>query len=319
MAALLGVAAEHATKRVPTATARDEVGAVRDNLLEARYDAVEDVVVLDGEMVAGLVPIETLLASPSDSLIASVMDPAPPVVGPRTDQSRVAHQMVERAECSVAVVDAAGRFVGLIPPYRMLAVLLADYDRSLARLGGYAARGRAVRLAAEEPVRRRIWHRLPWLLVGLIGAMLSAVAVGSFEGQLEQNVLIAVFLPAVVYMADAVGTQTETVLIRAMAEGVTARSIARREITSGVAIGLLVAGAFFLFAVAAWGDASVAAAVALALVASCSIATLVALALPAAISRFGKDPAFGAGPLATVIQDLLSVVVYLAIASAIAA
>jgi magnesium transporter len=149
--------------------------------------------------------------------------------------------------------------------------------------------------------------------------MVSAVVVASFEEQLERNVLIAVFVPAVVYMADAVGTQTETVLIRAMASGVTARNIARREIGSGVAIGVVVASAFFLFALTVWGDAAVATAVALALVASCSIASLVALVLPAAIRHFGRDPAFGAGPLATVIQDLLSVIVYLVIASAIAA
>ncbi len=51
--------------------------------------------------------------------------------------------------------------------------------------------------------------------------------------------------------------------------------------------------------------------------ASCSIATVVAMALPAAFQHFGKDPAFGSGPLATVLQDLLSIVVYLAIVVAI--
>ncbi len=69
---------------------------------------------------------------------------------------------------------------------------------------------------------------------------------------------------------------------------------------------------FFAFAVAGWGDEQVALAVGLALVASCTIATLVAMALPAAFHRFGRDPAFGSGPLATVLQDLLSIAFYLA-------
>ena len=51
--------------------------------------------------------------------------------------------------------------------------------------------------------------------------------------------------------------------------------------------------------------------------ASCSIATIVAMALPAAFQRLGKDPAFGSGPLATVLQDLLSIAVYLAIVVAV--
>ena len=67
-----------------------------------------------------------------------------------------------------------------------------------------------------------------------------------------------------------------------------------------------------------WGNEEVAIAVALALFCACSIATLVAMALPLAFQRLGIDPAFGSGPLATVIQDLLSIVVYLAIAAPIA-
>jgi magnesium transporter len=67
-----------------------------------------------------------------------------------------------------------------------------------------------------------------------------------------------------------------------------------------------------------WGDGGVAAAVALALFASCSIATLVAMALPWLYSPVGRDPVFGSGPRATVLQDLLSVVVYLAIATPLA-
>jgi magnesium transporter len=58
--------------------------------------------------------------------------------------------------------------------------------------------------------------------------------------------------------------------------------------------------------------------VALALVASCSIATGVAMLLPWIFQRLGTDPAFGSGPLATIMQDLLSIAVYLAIAIPIA-
>jgi magnesium transporter len=67
-----------------------------------------------------------------------------------------------------------------------------------------------------------------------------------------------------------------------------------------------------------WGDGDVAFAVALALFSSCSIATLVAMTLPWLFQRFGADPAFGSRPLATVVQDLLSIAVYFAIATPLA-
>jgi magnesium transporter len=119
-------------------------------------------------------------------------------------------------------------------------------------------------------------------------------------------------------MADAVGTQTETLLIRGMAAKIDMRTVVRRELLTGVLIGALIGAAFFLFAWLVWDDADVALAVALALAASCSIATTVATVLPRLLSRMGTDPAFGSGPLATIIQDLLSIAVYLAIATPIA-
>ena len=129
--------------------------------------------------------------------------------------------------------------------------------------------------------------------------------------------LLAFFIPAVVYMADAVGTQTEALVIRGISVGVPGRHIVVRELTTGLVIGILLGAAFFPFAYLVWGDARVAGTVALALLGSTATATLVAMALPYGLSRLGRDPAFGAGPLATVIQDLLSIVIYFAIALAL--
>lgn len=311
---LLRVAADHATTRVPIAAPGDRIGDLRAALAGLRVDSARDVAVLDGDRLAGLLTIERLLAAPADARVDEVMDADPPTVPPGEAQERAAWEMVRRGESSLAVVEPGGRFVGLIPPPRMLAVLLEEHDEDLARLGGYLASTARARSAAEEAIARRLWHRLPWLLIGLIGAMASAVIVGGFEHQLEQQVLLAFFLPAVVYMADAVGTQTETVLIRGLSVGIHMRAVARREIATGLVLGLVVGAAFAPFCLAVWGEADVAVAVGLALVASCSVATVVAMLLPMVFQRLGRDPAFGSGPLATVVQDLLSIAVYFAIA-----
>jgi magnesium transporter len=84
---------------------------------------------------------------------------------------------------------------------------------------------------------------------------------------------------------------------------------------------VLVGGAlslvFYPFALWWWDEADVAFAVSLSLLAACSVATAVAMALPWLFQRLGRDPAFGSGPLATVIQDLLSIVIYFGVALAI--
>jgi len=310
-------AAAYATRNIPTADPGDEAGPTRTRLLGTDFESVHDVAVLRGNKLAGIVSIERLFAASPGAKLGDLMDSDPAVVTVGTPRERVATKMVTHGESSVAVVDQHGDFAGLVPPRRMLKVLLAGHHEDLARLGGYLARTDIARVAAEESVAQRLLHRLPWLLLGLVGAMASAVLVGAFEAELDKKVLVAFFVPAIVYMADAVGTQTETLLIRGLSVGVDLRRVVRRELATGLVVGLLLGGAFMGFAVLVWGDVAVAGAVALALVASCSTATIVAMALPYSFQRFGVDPAFGSGPLATVIQDLVSIAVYLALATAI--
>ncbi|HZO66424.1 MAG TPA: hypothetical protein VFB74_15590, partial [Kribbellaceae bacterium] len=93
------------------------------------------------------------------------MDPDPPIVAPSTDQERAAWTAVQHGEPGLAVVGADGRFHGLIAPQRLLAVLLAEHDEDIARLGGFLHTTDEARTASTEPVSRRLWHRLPWLLV----------------------------------------------------------------------------------------------------------------------------------------------------------
>lgn len=313
------IALEHPIDSVPVAGADETVEPVRSRLLGRDLAAVHDVVVLDDQRVAGLVAMRSLLAAPPDDRIATLMDPDPPLLTPGTDPSVAAHRMVARGESSLVIVDDSGRFKGLVPPSRMISVLLNEHDEDLARIGGYAAGADRARGAAQESLGRRLWHRTPWLLVGLLGAMALSILVGAFEDAMEKNVLVAFFVPAVVYIAAAVGTQTQTVLIRALAAGVSIRSMVPRELSTGTVLGVMIGATFGLFVLVGWDDATLAVAVALALFGGCAAAAGLALLLPAILVRMGQDPAFGSGPLATVAQDLLSVAFYFAAVLALGA
>ncbi|MGD9529982.1 magnesium transporter [Pseudonocardia sp.] len=303
-------AAAHASADVPVAAPGDPVGRVLDGLRGRRFDSAAAVAVCTGDVLVGVATMEQLLAAAPDTLLAEVMDAQPPTVAPGTHQEQAAWRAVQHGEAMLAVVDDAGRFGGLVPPQRLLAVLLAEHDEDIARLGGFLGSAATARSAATESVRRRLWHRLPWLLVGLAGALLAAGLVGAFERQLAEEVLIAFFIPGVVYLADAVGTQTEALVIRGLAAGVGVGRMAAREALTGALLGVLFAAVAYPLVVLIWGNAQVAAAVAIALFAASSLATVIALVLPWMLNRLGHDPAFGSGPLATVVQDLLSIALY---------
>jgi magnesium transporter len=314
---LLGTAGWHATADVPMARPGETVNDVLSAMRGRRFESASVVAVCDGPTLAGLVTIEALLSAVPGTRVDDLMDAAPPVLGPFTDQERAAWKAVQHGEPGLAVVDTDGRFMGLLPPQRLLAVLLEEHDEDLARLGGFLRATASARTASEESVPRRLWHRLPWLAVGLSGAMVAAGVMSAYEAQLEANLLIALFIPGIVYLADAVGTQTEAIAIRGLSVGVGIRRVAWREALTGVVVGLLLGTVMLPTIALIWGDLAVAAAVAGAVVAASSVATVVALALPWLLQRLGRDPAFGSGPLATVIQDLLSIIIYFGIAAMI--
>ena len=308
-------AAQHATASVPLATPQDTAGAVRRALEGNRYESAADIVVVDGERLVGLVAIEALLAAPGDVRMAELLDGEPAIVAPGVHREVAAWRAVRHGAGSIAVGDAGGRFRGLVPPRRLLEVLLEEHDEDLSRLGGFLHDAGVARAASEEPLRRRLWHRLPWLLLGLVGAVFAAEIVSAFEAELAANVTLAFFVPGVVYIADAVGTQTETLVVRGLSIGVPVRRIVRRELLTGVCVGAVLAAAFVPVGLLRWGHPDVIEAAAIALFAACSVATVVAMALPWLLQRLGTDPAFGSGPLATVIQDLLSITIYLGVAA----
>lgn len=307
----LDTISKHVSSRVPISTIDASAGDIRRSLEGRRFDTAAAVAVCDDGVLRGLIGTEELLAAPDGSLASEIMDEAPPVVAPGVDQEAAAWTAVQHEEAILAVVDDAGRFLGLVPPHRLLSVLLREHDEDMARLGGFLHDASTARAASRESLLKRYWHRLPWLLIGLAGALVAATLVGSFERQLEANVMIAYFIPGIVYMADAVGTQTETIIVRGLSVGVSIREVVRRELLTGLLVGITLSLVFFPIALVWWRDADLVIATSLALLMASSIATVVAMILPWLIHRLGGDPAFGSGPLATVLQDLLSVLIYL--------
>jgi magnesium transporter len=310
-------AAAHACTRVPVASPDQRVDDLRRGLIGVRYESASHVVVCEGRRFLGIARIEDVLAAPSGARIGDVVDRDAPRVAPGADQEVAAWHAVRNQEAALAVVDAEERFVGLIPPDRLLSVLLSEHEEDLSRLGGVLKTTSAARESSEEPVERRFRHRLPWLLVGLLGALLAADFVGLFEEQLQDELMLAFFVPGIVYLADAVGTQTETVVVRGLSVGVRMSRMVRRELFAGLAIGIALAVIAGPLIWLRWGHADLALCVALSLAAACSTATLAAMSLPWLLDLAGIDPAFGSGPLATVIQDLASILIYFGVAAAV--
>lgn len=313
----MATAVDLMTRAVPRAHPNAMVAETVDALRSRSWDEVGHIYLLDEQFqLVGQVPIEQLLVASPGARLDSVRGTPPLIVRAGDNAETVALLAVEQHDADVAVLDEPGRFMGAIPIGRLLALLHEEHVDDILRMGGLAA------FHPIPPEMDGIPHiiraRIPWLLIGLAGGFLAGGIASLFEASLKDNITLAFFLPLVVYMADAVGTQTETILVRALAYGkVPLGTQLLREGTVGLLIGGIVglsAGAFLL----AWGGTrSVAVTVAVTLALTAMIATFVASLLPIGLSRVGIDPALASGPVATVMQDILSVGVYLGIATLI--
>ncbi len=303
---------------VPTAAPEDKASDVIKRLMESdrEWDSLTYIYVLDQDKrPIGIVAIEKLFAAPPADQISKIMRSDIKTVAPHADQEEVVIKAITGKLDAVPVVDSEGKFMGAIDYDSILAILHYENVEDYLRLSGIRAVHPVVDIAkarALDLVRLRI----PWLILGLIGGMLATIVVDSFEQALERELALAFFIPVIVYMSDAVGTQTETIFIRSLSlEALNVKRYILREALIGLALASTLSILIFIFAIAYLQSIEVAAIVGLAMFASIFAAVFIAILIPWMLSKFQKDPAFGSGPFATIIQDILSIVIYFTVAT----
>jgi magnesium transporter len=285
-----------------------------------RLDYVGSIYVLDRDgRLLGHVPLTVLVAADPERALREFLVQIPVVAQAEWDQERAASAAIRQGLEAVPVVDAHQRLLGVLTPATLMGVLRSEHVEDIHRLSGTWHDVRMAREAIEAPPLRRARHRLPWLLIGLAGSAVATVVMAGFEATLTEKVSVAYFLPGIVYLADAIGTQTEAAAVRGLSlSHEPLAELVWGELRTGVVMGsaraLIALPAVWL----AFGELPLAAAVSFAIVAAGTVATTIGLVLPWLLARFGRDPAYGSGPLATVIQDVLSIVIYLAVVTLVA-
>ena len=306
-------AAQYMVTRVPTARPWETVAPVLERLRDLPYDSAEAVCVVDDQRhLIGLITLSRLLAAPPDQTLEPLIEQQAPFVAPAEDQEIVASLAMERGVMTVPVVDKANRLLGIVPSRALLKILRHEHIEDMNRLVGILKNGDQARNAIEGARFQRVLHRLPWLLIGLLGSVAATWLMATFEQALEARLEVAFFIPAVVYLADAIGTQTEAVAVRGLTFSNSPLSqLLAGELLTGLGIGLILAALIFPLVWIVFSDRALASAVAFAVVVAGVCASAIGLLLPWMLSRLNLDPAFGSGPVATILQDLLSLMAYL--------
>jgi magnesium transporter len=161
--------------------------AVWDGMRGSTFDSAIVVAVCTNGRLVGLASIELLLAAPADAVLADVMDIDAPVVAPGTASGAGRMASVEAGGTRSRGGQRIQPLPSPNPPQRLDGILLREHDEDLDRLGRFLASTPDARTASQETVGRRLWHRMPWLAVGLAGAMASAGPLAGIEDQMATN------------------------------------------------------------------------------------------------------------------------------------
>lgn len=224
---------------------------------------------------------------------------------------------------AVPVTDSRGVLVGIVTVDDVLDVAQAAATEDFQKAGGMEA--------LDEPyltitLPRMIKKRAGWLVLLFLSEMLTATALGFFEGQIAKAVVLALFLPLIISSGGNSGSQASTLVIRALALGeVSVRDwfrILRRELTCGAALGLILGTIGFL-RITIWSQFSslygphwdeVALTILLSLVGVVLWGTVVGATLPLLIKRLGGDPAVSSTPFVATLVDVTGIAIYFSVA-----
>jgi magnesium transporter len=229
------------------------------------------------------------------------------------DQEEVGFLFRQYGLVSAPVVDPEGRLAGVITVDDVVHVIEEEAEEDILKLGGVQEAD-----IFAPPVRTG-FRRFPWLLVNLLTAVLASLVIAQFEDVIGKVVALAVLMPIVASMGGNAGTQTLTVVVRALAvrevTPATALRVLLKEFLAGGINGILFMVLGLILAVVWYGDPLIGVLFGIAIVVTVVSGVVAGVLIPLVLDRFGVDPAVASGVFLTTVTDVVGFFAFLGLAA----
>ncbi len=262
------------------------------------------------ERLVGVVPIRRLLTTAPEARIDSIMIDDVEAIPSWATVLVAAEYFVNRRFLAFPVVEPGGRLVGVVDVSLftddVLTLARQSFDGIFQLIGVHATEGRTAWTSFLD--------RFPWLLCNVAGGLMCAVLASYYEGLLEHLVVLALFIPVVLTLAEAVSIQSLTLTLQNLSDGpihwgIVARGVAKEFLTAlmlGLGCGSIVGLAAF-----AWkGATGVGFVLTLAITVAMITACLLGVLMPTALRALKADPKIAAGPIVLALTDLATLLCY---------
>lgn len=293
------------------------VGDAIDHLRSAASlpDQFYHVLLTDPRMrPTGYVTLGRLLSSNRAVRLKDILEDSFRTIEPTMPEGDVAYLFNQYHLISCPVVDEGGRLIGVITIDDAMAVLDEEHGEDMLRLAGVGEDS-----AMSDGPLATVRQRLPWLVVNLFTASISAFVISRFEGTIAAIVSLAAVMPIVASTGGIGGTQSLAVSVRALATrdltSANAARVVRRELMAGLLNGLGLALILGLGGALVYGEPRLGFVLGLAMIVNQIVAALGGVLVPLTLERAGLDPALASGTFVTTLTDVMGYLAFLGLAT----
>jgi magnesium transporter len=271
-------------------------------------------VVDEGEKLCGVVSLKRLITAQGNCLLKEIINRDVISAETSVDQEEIARLVRKYDLRALPIVDNRGRLAGRVTVDDVLDVIEEEATEDIYKMVG---------TDDEELSRKSILNvarlRLPWLLISLVGGIISARIMKGFNITLENVIALVFFVPVIMGMGGNIGMQSSTIVVRGLATGrIELGHVWRvlfREVRTGIIMGLICGAVVGVVAYIFQGKLVLGAVVASSMFIAITVAAAVGALMPLFLRSLKIDPAIASGPFVTTANDMTGLLIYLFLAT----
>jgi magnesium transporter len=261
--------------------------------------------------LVGLLSLKRLLFAQPKTKISDLYQSKNIISVKTTDSSDEVARVMEKYDLvSIPVVDFQNKLVGRITIDDVVDIIKEEADKDFQLASGISEK-----VESNASIWRISRSRLPWLLIGMLGGILGAQVISSFEGNISKIPALAFFIPLITAMGGNVGVQSSAIVVQYLAKGNQFTSIFKR-VSKEAALGLLnaIICSSIIFGIAVlFENMTLAIVVSISLFIVIIFAAIIGTLIPLVLNKYKIDPALATGPFITTLNDVLGLFIYFSI------
>lgn len=300
--------------------ALDENMLIEDAIKELRKASEAEMVfyiyvIDDKNHLVGVISLRQLILAPPSKSLKEIMAKKVYSVRTDTDQEDVSKFVARYNLLAIPVVDEENKLVGIITVDDIIDVIGEEATEDIYKMAGTNEE----EILFSRSIFKVARFRLPWLIVSLVGGVITGLLLWQFKMTLKEVIALAAFIPVVMHMGGNVAIQSSTITVRGLATGrIDASMVVKhifREMFTGAVMGILCGSLIGIVAHIWHGNFMLGVVIGASMFIAITVASSMGALVPIMLGRFNIDPAIASGPFVTTANDLTGLLIYFTLAT----